>query len=76
MTKDEYLSPIALARQASALTIADAAWITGMSVAGYQLMEEHPMGMSIGELCALCMELNEDGREIMGGWMRSFFGLT
>ena len=69
------LSPVALARVASALTLDDAATITGMSRDGYERAEERPLQMTLGELKALCAELNSDGRKVVQDWVDSFFGV-
>ena len=69
------LSPVALARVASALTLDDAATITGMSRDGYEQAEERPLQMTLGEFNALCAELNSDGRKVVQDWVDSFFGV-
>ena len=69
------VSQITMAREASALTIDDASIITGMSKAEYQRIEDHPLEMTLGELRALCSELNSDGRVAISLWLDSFCGL-
>ena len=71
----EDLSPIALARLASALTLEDAARITGMSKMDYQRVEAHPLEMTIGELRALCSEMNSDGEGVIREWVSTLLGL-
>ena len=65
----EDLSPIALARLASALTSEDAARITGMSRTTYERVEAHPLEMTLGELLALYTEFNADGRKVIQSWI-------
>ena len=72
---EDDLSPIALARLASALTMDDAAAITGMSKSTYAHMEEHPFELTLGEFRALVRELNADGREVLQKWIESSFGI-
>lgn len=69
------LSKLALARLASGLTLEDAARATGMSPRDYEQAERRPFGMSVGELRALCSELNKDGSKIMHEWMDDLFRL-
>ena len=70
---EEDLSPIALARLASALTMDDAATITGMSKSTYAHAEEHPLELTLGEFRALSKELNADGRKVLQEWIASSF---
>ena len=70
------MSPIAQARIASALTTADACKATGMSEMAYERAEHHPLEFTVGELKALCFELNADGRSIVWSWVRTFPGLA
>ena len=65
-----------MARLASALTLDEAASITGMSRAAYQRAEEHPLELTLGELKALYSEMNQDGQSIMFTWAKALFGLT
>lgn len=72
----EDVSPLAQARLASALTLEDAAQITGMSVTAYQQIEERPFMMTLGEFRALCSELNTDGRNFIESWLQTLFGIS
>lgn len=72
----EDVSPLAQARLASALTLEDAAQITGMSVTAYQQIEQRPFSMTLGEFRALCTELNPDGRRFIESWIHTLFGVA
>ena len=65
---DSSQSPIACARLASALTMDEAAAITGMSKSTYAHREEHPLELTLGELKALSTELNKDGVNLLRSW--------
>lgn len=69
-------SRIARARLASALTINDAATITGLSPEAYERREdEHPLDFTLGEIRALASEFNSDGKELLRSWLLTYFGL-
>lgn len=73
--RTEDASCVTRARRASALTVGDAALITGMSQERYAQLEDRPLQMTVGELRALCRELNADGERVMREWFDGFFCL-